>query len=369
MNGSILLMYISENSGHHSATISIEQALRSQNSGVHVLNVNGFRYVSPIMEKVVNALYMKAIHRLPQLWDFLYDNPAIEIKLKKIKERVNQKKRDTIKRLIESNNCKVVICSQAFPCGIVAEYKKRYFSDLVLIAAMTDFIPHLYWVYDEVDFYVVPSERAKEILVKKGVKEDKIKIFGIPIDQKFSKTLDRVVTAKELNIEIEKAVVLIMGGSRGFGPIKSLVTLLDKSDIEANFIVVSGANARLFKWLKKREFSKQVYCYPKIDYVDKLMSISDIIVTKPGGITTAESIAKRLPMIIVNPIPGQEENNTDFLLREGIAVKAQKVEDVVSQLNTLLHDKAKMQSIKERMSALARPFSSVKIAELALSKL
>lgn len=367
MSGSILLMYISENSGHHFATLSIERAIRALNPQMEVLNINGFKYVSPIMEKIINTLYMNAINSFPQLWDFLYDNPAVEIKIKGIKESVNRKKRDKIKRLVETSNCRVVICSQAFPCGVVAEYKKKYFSELVLIAVVTDFTPHSYWLYEEVDYYVVATEAAKEILVKKGVSESKVKVFGIPIDPKFSQKLDKTKTALELNLSIERLSVLIMGGSRGFGPIKTLIRALEDSAIEANFLVICGANKGLFNWLMKKKFRRRIHAYSYIDYVDKLMSVCDIIITKPGGITTAESIAKSLPMLIINPIPGQEENNTQYLLSEGIAVKADSVDDAVIKLSELLHDKNKLASIRGKMSALAKPLSSVKIAELALN--
>ncbi|MEK7227129.1 MAG: glycosyltransferase, partial [Bacteroidota bacterium] len=213
----------------------------------------------------------------------------------------------------------------------------------------------------------VASECAKEALVKKGVSEGKIKVFGLPVDQKFSMKLDKIKTARELNVSIDRPSVLIMGGSRGFGPIKSIIKSLEKSTIDANFLVVAGSNKSLFKWLKKKRLSSRMHAYPLIDYVDKLMAVSEIIITKPGGITTAESIAKSLPMLIINPIPGQEENNTNYLLREGVAVKADTIDDAVSKLNELLNDKSKLSSIREKMSKLSKPLSSVKIAELALS--
>lgn len=367
MKSSILLMYISEKSGHHSATLSIERAIKAQNPEIKVLNINGFKHISPIMEKIINTLYMNAIHSFPQLWDFLYDNPAIEFKLKGLKESVNKRKRDKIKRLVGSNNCKVVICSQAFPCGVVAEYKKKYFSDLILIAVVTDFTPHSYWIYEEVNFYIVASESAKNMLMNKGIDENKIKILGIPIDQKFSQQLDKASVAKELNLDSNKASILVMGGSRGFGPMKSLIKSLEKSSIDANFLIVAGSNKSLFKWLKKKKFSKRMHIYPQIDYVDKLMTVSDILISKPGGITTAESISKNLPILIINPIPGQEENNTNYLLNEGLAVKANNIEDAVTKLSELLNDEEKLISIRKRTSKLAKPYSSVKIAELALN--
>jgi len=350
MDDSILLMYISENSGHHSATLAIERAIHSLNPAINVLNINGFRHVSPFIERIVNTLYMSAINRLPQVWDFLYDNPSVERRIKSLKEGVNKKNHEKIRGLIEGHHCKVVICSQAFPCGMVAEYKKQYAPDLMLIAVVTDFVPHSYWIYDEVNYYVVASECAKEILMKKGIKEGKIKILGIPIDPKFNNKLEKIAVAKELGIQNDKPVILVMGGSRGFGPIKDIIRTIDNSNVDAYFLVVAGANQRLFKWLQKRNNRKHILAFPSIDYIDKLMSVSEVIVSKPGGITTAEALTKQLPMIIVKPIPGQEDNNTNYLLRAGVALKVDKIEDLGGVLASLLSDRQRRSIIREKMS-------------------
>lgn len=366
MKKSILLLYISEVSGHHSATLAIEGAIKGFNSHPEVLNINGFRYVFPIIEYIVNYIYMKIIKRFPSFWGYLYDNPSIANKISGLKDFINGRKKDKIKDLIESNNCKVVICSQAFPCGIVAEYKKSYPNDIKLIAVVTDFLPHSYWIYDEIDFYIVGSQEAKNTLIKKGVKEEKIKLFGIPIDPKFSKRLDKNTVAQELKITLDRVVILIMGGGRGIGPIKKLISILDRSTINAHLLIVAGANRRLWHWLEKRKFNKSVFIYGFIDYIDKLMEVADILVTKPGGITTAEAISKNLPMLIVNAIPGQEKNNTDFLLSQGAAEKVDNIEEAVKRIEFLLNNRDRLDFIRHRMSVISQPFSSLKISELAL---
>lgn len=367
MDNKILLMYISNVSGHHSATLAIEQAINAFNPHPQVLNINGFSYAYPTMEKIVNTLYMAVIKICPNIWDFLYDNPVVIKNTGRFKEYINKKNRDKIGRLIKSENCKVIICSQAFPCGMVADYKKCCYSDLKLIAVVTDFIPHSYWVYEEVDFYIVGSPEAKETLLKKGIEEKKVKLFGIPIDPKFFIGLDKKAVADELNIKLDKPIVLVMGGSHGFGPIKDLVNALDSSNINAKFFVVAGANKRLFNWLNSRKFKKEFKVFGYTNIIAKLMTVSDILITKPGGITTAEALAKNLPMIIIRPIPGQEQNNTNFLLKYEAAKKAESVEDTIDKLGFLLSNANEIMLIKEKISKIAKPFSSVEIAKLALS--
>ncbi|MDD5005803.1 MAG: glycosyltransferase [Candidatus Omnitrophica bacterium] len=366
MDKKILLMYITNVSGHHSATMAIEKAINAFNPHPQVLNIDGFGYTNPIMEKVTHAIYMGVINKAPAIWDFLYDNPAVARRISNLRQSVYRKNRDKIKRLIETENCKVVICSQAFPCGMVADYKKHCNPDIKLIAVVTDFMPHAYWVYDEIDFYTVGSEEARKALLKKGVADNKIKLWGIPIDPRFSEPLDKYRTAAELNINLDKPVILIMGGGRGIGPIKQLINTLDKSKINAHFLIVTGINKRLYDYLKNSNFRNKMHIYGYIGYVDKLMTIADILITKPGGVTTAEALAKYLPMLIVQPLPGQEQNNTNFLVKQGVVQKADNIKDAVERLVFLLNNPRELDSIKEKISRIAKPLSSQKIAELAL---
>jgi processive 1,2-diacylglycerol beta-glucosyltransferase len=366
MDKRILLMYITHVSGHHSATLAIERAISTFNPHPDILNIDGFGYSYPVMEKVTHAIYMGVIKKIPIIWDVMYDNPNVAKKINSMKESVYRRNRDKIKKLIQTENCKVAICSQAFPCGMIADYKRHCSKDIKLIAVVTDFIPHSYWVYDEIDFYSVGSQDAKETLLKKGVPEEKIKLYGIPIDHKFSQSLDKNSIASELGITLNKPTVLVMGGGHGLGPISNLIKSIDNSGLDLNLLVVAGINKKLLGVLKKIKFKNKINIYGYIDYVDKLMTVSDILLTKPGGITTAEALAKNLPMLIVKPLPGQEQNNTNFLLRQGVVHKAEDIKDTVDKLKYLLKNPSEIKRIKENMSKLAMPLSSLKIAELAL---
>ncbi|MDD5292647.1 MAG: glycosyltransferase, partial [Candidatus Omnitrophica bacterium] len=350
-----------------SATLAIERAIKAVQPHPAILNIDGFGYSYPIMEKITHAIYMGVIKKIPFIWDLLYDNPKVANKISSLRESVYRKNRGRIKELIESENCKVAVFSQAFPCGMIADYKRHCSNDIKLIAVVTDFIPHSYWVYDEINFYVVGSQDAKGILLKKGVPEEKIKLYGIPIDPKFSQKLNKEEIAAGLGITLDRPVVLIMGGGHGLGPISNLINSMDRSGLNANILVVTGINKKLFNHLKNRKFKNKTYIYGYIDYVDKLMTIADILVTKPGGVTTAEALAKNLPMIIVKPVPGQEQNNTNFLLRQGVVYKVQDTKGVVDNLVFLLNNRDKMQFLKDSIAKLALPSSSSRIAELALS--
>jgi len=132
-------------------------------------------------------------------------------------------------------------------------------------------------------------------------------------------------------------------------------------------LVVAGINKKLFKILNKKRFTKNVHVFGYVEHIDKLMTVSDMIITKPGGITTSEALAKNVPMIIIKPLPGQEQNNTKFLLKMGVAEKADSVKQTVEKLHSLLDEQGKVMAMKERITSIAMPDSSEKIAQLTLS--
>lgn len=368
MGRKILLLYISEDSGHHCATIAIEKALKTLDAGVETLNINSFNYTNPILEKVINRTYMSVIRRKPELWDYLYDNPNVMKQTQKLRDMLHRFNTGKLKTLLEDFRPDGVICTQAFPCGLIADYKKTFGVDIPLIGVLTDYAPHSYWIFDRVDKYIVPSPETGQKLIDNGVEPAKITALGIPIDAKFRQAVDKREVLKKLGLDQGVDTALIMGGTQGLGPIKELVISLDRSSLPLQMIIACGTNKRLFRWLRrrKRHFRKKTALFSFADNIDELMQASTIIITKPGGITTAEALAKGLPMLIINPLPGQEAMNTKILLKEGVAVKAENPADVVIVLEELLYNKAKLGQMSERARALAKPDSAVSIAKLML---
>jgi len=364
----ILLLYISEDSGHHCASLSIERALHVLNPDVKTLNINSFNYTNPILERIINTTYMSVVKRTPEIWEYLYDNPKVMKSVHRLRDIIHRSNTGKLKALLDEFRPDGVICTQAFPCGLIADYKKTFNVNIPLIGVLTDYAPHSYWIFDKVDRYIVPSMETGKKLIDNGVDPDKIMSYGIPIDSKFRNSPDRKEVFRKLSLDPDLSTALIMGGTQGLGPIKELVALLDRSPLPLQMIIACGTNKRLFKWLKarKRNFKKKTVILSFADNIDELMYISTIIVTKPGGITTAEALARGLPMLIVNPIPGQEAMNTKFLLNEGVAVKAQNPSDVIVVLEELLYNKNKLKIMSDKAKSLSKPDSARAIAALML---
>jgi len=366
----ILLLYISQVSGHRSAAMAVQEAIKSIKPEAEILSINAFNYTNPVTEKVINRIYMGVLNKAPQIWDYLYDNPRVVKRLEKIKNAVHKFNSPKLKKLFDKFQPDIVACTQAFPCGMVADYKKFYNSDVKLLAVLTDFVPHSYWVYDKVDYYIVPSREVADRLQAKGVPAQKIKPFGIPFDPKFNAPVDREAVLRKLNFKKDVPTLLIMGGGHGLGPIGTIIRSLEKVKSPLQEIVVTGINTKLHKRLQKevKGYKKNIVITGFVDNINELMSICDILITKPGGITTAEALAKNIPMIIIKPIPGQEANNTAFLTGKKAAIEVDELEKINLTVEELLSHSEKLKSLAEAAAAISKPQAAMDIAKLILSE-
>jgi processive 1,2-diacylglycerol beta-glucosyltransferase len=361
-------MYISDVSGHYHAAIAIEKALRLLQPNAQILGINAFNYTNPISEKIINRLYMSVIKNAPQIWNYLYDNPSIVKRLEKIKKTIHKFNSPKLKDLFEKFKPDVVACTQAFPCGMCADYKEAFNSDMPLVAVLTDYVPHSYWIYDKVDCYITPSEDVSLRLSKKGIDLAKIKALGIPFEHKFNEHLDKTKLINKLRLDPEQRTVLIMGGGQGLGPIKTIVKSLEKVEAGIQEIIVCGTNKKLYNFLKRkiRKYKKKILLFGFVTNIHELMSVSDMIISKPGGVTTAEVLAKNLPMIIVKPIPGQEENNTAYLTEKGAAIRVDKPRKISLVVEELLKNPSKLKQVSDAQRCISKPNASLDIARLIL---
>ncbi len=365
----ILLMYITANSGHHRASLAIEKALKEiARDKVELLNIDALTYTNPILAKIINRTYMSVVKNRPEVWEYLYDNPKVVRNTQRLREIIHRFNSGKLKNLLEEFRPHTVVCTQAFPCGMVADYKKTYGFNSPLIGVLTDYVAHSYWIYDSVDFYIVPSELTRRRLVSEGIPEERIRILGIPVAPEFARKRDKGAIFAKLGLDSRLPTVLIMGGSQGLGPMGRIVGIISRLPIPFQIIVACGTNRLLYAKLliRRKYYRKPVFVSGHIDNVDEIMDIATVLITKPGGLTTAEALGKGLPMIIIRPIPGQEAKNTEFLLRESVALKANYETEVAILLKELLTNPLKLEQMRRQALAQSHPNSSLDIANLIL---
>lgn len=368
MAARILLMYITQYSGHHRASQAIERAIRQLEPCAEILSVDAFGYFNPLLARLVDRTYMSVIRATPEIWDYLYDNPKVAQRAQAFRQILHRYDSPKLERLLERFHPTAIASTQAFPCGVAADYKKTAGIDIPLYGILTDFIPHTYWLHECVDGYLVGSDKACAWLERCQVPKPKIHETGIPIDPAFAERHDGVTVRQTLGLDPRQPVILVMGGGQGLGPMEQVVQGLDALPPPLQLVVVTGRNTKLRERLNQASpsFRRRVVVLGHISYIHELMSVATLIVTKPGGLTTAEALATGLPLIIVDPLPGQEVKNTQFLLERRAAVKAERWDDVPRWVSELLQSPDRLAALRRAAARLGRPRAALDIARILL---
>ena len=359
-----LLMHITTSSGHHRASCAIERTVKRVDPLAHTVSIDAFEYTSRFVRWAITRSYTSLIQHQPDVWEYLYDNPAVHQRVQHLRSLLHRYQAAKLERLLQMIRPDAIACTQAYPCGMVADFKKHHHFPVPLVGILTDYAPHLYWFHETVDAYVVPSEQVKRRFLIQGIEASKVKVLGIPIDETFLAPVDREAAARAFDLNLDHPILPIMGGGGGFGQLRDIVLNLDTLPYPCQLVVLAGTNRPLLAWLESQRFRHRVIPLAYTDHVPQLMSIATLLVSKPGGLTTSEALAKRLPLVIVNPIPGQEAYNARFLLSQSAAVQATSPETVRQTVRDLLENPEQIDMLRRRNSELAHPTAALDIANL-----
>lgn len=363
----IIILHASAGAGHRRAAEALENEF-SKRTGNEVILRDVLDFMSPSYRKRYGSGYEYVVKHFPWAWglmfyitDFRPIAPLISF-FRSINNTFNTKK---LEQFIEKENPDVVISTQFMMTEVVQRMRKRGSGKFKFVVVVTDFDVHSFWVTSAVDEFIVASEFTKDILTKRfKVASDKIKVFGIPIDGHFNASRDRLQLANKFKTDLNKFTVLIVAGTFGMGPLKDLALKLAK---ENQVIVGCGKNKTLLSELNElAKTQKNIVAIGFIDYVDELMSISDVIITKPGGLTSSESLAIGLPMIFISAIKGQETKNAKYLSDLGVAFQPKSIDEIPSIIKKLSFDPDYRVRIKEKIRKIGRPQASKDIVDYVL---
>jgi processive 1,2-diacylglycerol beta-glucosyltransferase len=330
----------------------------------HVTSVDAFEYTSRLVRWAISRSYFSLIRHQPDVWEYLYDNPDVHRRVQHLRELLHRYQTSKLRGLLETVRPHAIACTQAFPCGMVAHFKQHHGLTVPLVAVLTDYAPHLYWFHETVDAYVVPSEPVQQRFITRGVDPGRVRVLGIPIDPAFTLPGDHEETARRFGLNLQEPILLIMGGGSGFGPLREIVLQLDILPHACQFVVVTGTNHRLLLWLTQHRFRHRMVALGYTEHVGKLMEVATLLISKPGGLTTSEALVKHLPLVIVDPIPGQEAYNARFLLSQGAAVQASSSKTVRQTVRDLLDNPERIVALRRRVAELARPHAATDITRL-----
>ncbi len=319
----ILFLSVTAGQGHNATAKGVMQ--RMEERGHTCKFIDTFDYIQPLIGSVVDKGYRNWIQLTPEGFGRAYDLlEKAEQKLPDFTD-MNERFSDLLSKkfidVYESFKPDVVVSSHPSAAQLSSAIYHRGISQAKRIGILTDFVLHPTWRGADIDRLVIPSEQMTYALVQAGIPEDIISPTGIPIREQFSRYIPKAEARAMLSIP-DIPTLLVMGGSMGHGDMVATIEKLDRLPLDFQMLVVCGSNERLKAKLDGLSTVKNLKVFGFVSNVDVMMSASDLIVSKPGGLTSSEALAKGLPMVVVDPIPGLEERNLDFLTNHGLAMRA-----------------------------------------------
>ncbi|WP_018132153.1 MGDG synthase family glycosyltransferase [Effusibacillus pohliae] len=359
----IVLLSESIGTGHERAACAIEEALLSAYPNVHVTRLNLLDTFRPRTAKVTRTLYLETLAHRPGWWGKWYEWQR--------EKRINRFGRFIVYTVLRKDVIAwlrrlapdAVVCTHPLPACLLAEMKRKGFS-IPLCTVLTDFDLHGYWTHPGIDLYCTPVQTVAEALGERLKGSSEVRVTGIPIANSFVERL----SGPTPGLFAPAKRVLIMGGGLGIG-LLPMVERIIESDGGHEITVISGYNRSLRRELRNRHGNRanlRILGYTR--QVAELMATSDLLVTKPGGLTIAEALAMKLPMVLYTPIPGQERRNGQLMSELGVAVTVGTPEEGAEQVRDLLENDSRRQNMRQQMESVRRPFAAAEVAEAVMEK-
>ena len=361
----VLLLSVTAGGGHNSTANALAARLRE--AGAEVKIADAYRDCSGrLMYTVVSQGYLLAVFVFRHLYGLFYRffekrrGNAYRSSPARLSKRGMAKR---LSRLIEEYAPDAVVCTHCFAANLLDVAKERYGLSAVTVGIVTDFTVHPYWEEAlRLDRIILPDERLAPAARKKGFSDEQILSLGIPIHPKFATVYDKKEAAISLGLDPEQPILLLMNGSMGYGSMVRTVKHLDRLSLPLQIIAVCGSNKRALRSIKRKKFRHPVLACGFVSNVETLMAASDLIVTKPGGLTASEALAKNLPLIISTPIPGHEDRNASFLTEQGAGILAKKPRAVADAVTLLLSDENRLAEAGKAAAALGKPNATEDLA-------
>jgi len=375
----ILVLHASAGAGHTQAAFALADAFRALEGGLDVRVADALQFSTTVFRRAYQSSYNNIVRRAPGIWGYLYartNNPRFDritapprlafdkLSVRRMREYLRRERPDA------------VVSTHFLPLALLSDLRLDHPEShpWPLYCVITDFTAHPFWVHDGVTRYCVGADVVVDELVEQGVPREKVRVTGIPIHPRFAQRGDLATARGRLGLGTDRATVLIMGGGVGMGRLGDVVEQVLGSGPEYQCIAVCGRNARLRRLLQKRyeeteERHGRIAIRGFVKDVDRLMDAASLVVSKAGGLTSSESLAKGLPMLILDPIPGQEERNCNFLVQAGAAVRLGSVREVQQRVLEVLKPGGKREAMAAAAARAGRPRAAAEVVEMVLKHL
>jgi processive 1,2-diacylglycerol beta-glucosyltransferase len=355
MKEKILILSSNYGEGHKQAAKAIyEETQKEDLNQMECLDVDFMALIHPVMNPVYRSLFLKSVSKVPSVYGYIYYKTSMS-KLFNEFSKLLLVHSLRVMKLIKEYQPDVIVSTFPLASACISTLKSIGMTQAALITVITDHSNHRLWVHDHTNHYIVGSDYVKKFLLQQSVPSSNISVTGIPIHSEYHNKSSMNRLKEKYGLDADKPVVLLMGGAYGvFG--KQLSSVLNRiKTTEFQFIVICGHNQKLFD-----ELSNQVQLLKNIKVIGfthdvyEFMSIADLLITKPGGLTISEAIANECPLLLFNAIPGQEEENAKYLIENGVAAMVPSKNDLLDSVLSLMSNPEKLQDMKRKMVSIQK---------------
>lgn len=366
----VFIMSISAGGGHMRAANALKAHILLDDPNSNVMIIDTLKYINPMLDKLIIGSYLKSLKIYPSAFGALYNHAERGDGLSSVSSRFNELMGVRLLPLINAFDPDIIVSTHPFCNDMISTLKLRGLIACPTISIMTDFAPHSFWLHPGIDKYIVSNMDMKQEMVLRGIPNDIIYDFGIPVSPDFLQYHDKKETLTSLNLDSEKFTILLMGGSLGIGNILEVYNLLQELPLDFQIIIICGSNEKLSSTLsiEAETSSKATKVIGYTKNVNMYMQCADLLLTKPGGLTISEALICNTPIGIFSPLPGQEEKNAEFLLRHNLAIDLLNGNDCKQTLCYTLSHPNVLLNIKEKSKFFSRPLAGRNILHL-LTKL
>jgi processive 1,2-diacylglycerol beta-glucosyltransferase len=365
----VLILSASVGAGHLRAAEALEKAFRQTNAAQEIRNVDVLQYTNPLFRRLYGKAYLDMVNTMPEVLGWMYDSLDKPWQNERRRLALDRLNTQPFIKLLKDYQPDLAVCTHFLPAEIISWLKAKEKVSFPQAIVVTDFDVHAMWLCHHFEQYFVALDETRVHLEKLGIANDKITVSGIPIDPIFAGNKDKTAMREKFDLAKDKLTILVSAGGFGVGNVEHLLRALSDLKTPAQVLAICGRNEELktkLEELSTRKLNNNKVTFKPIGYttqMDEHMSAADLIVGKPGGLTTSEAMAKNLIFVIVNPIPGQEERNSDHLLEKGCAIKCNNLPTLAFKIDELLNDPARVETMKTNITRFARPDASREIVE------
>ena len=368
----VMVLSVSAGAGHVRAAEAIIETAKLNYPGLKIVHHDVMDLVPKLFKKLYADSYIKIVDRHPALWGFMYEKmdrrESDDSKLKKVRtaiERLNTRK---LSKEIENISPDAIICTHFLPAELISRMIRKGKTRIPCWVQVTDFDIHGLWIHTNMAGYFAATEEVAWRIRDRGIPAEQIHVSGIPIAPVFKQKYSREECAAEIGVNPKKTTLLMMSGGLGVGGTHELAERLLELKMNCQVIALAGKNKKLLKTLDKlaEKFPGKLFPMGFTRTIERVMAASDLAISKPGGLTTSECLAMGLPMVVISPIPGQEERNADYLLENGAALKAHDAAGLEFRVKRLLENPKQLDLMRRNARDIGRPEAAEKVLKTVI---